>query len=70
MYCCRVPYENALKIVEELGVPEFLRKFILPPDENVAATSSYLGTAISSKRKYEEIDAEDSDNEPSHKKRT
>ncbi|GBC00248.1 hypothetical protein RclHR1_00380016 [Rhizophagus clarus] len=65
-----VPYEDALKIVEELGVPELLQKFILPPDGNIAATSSFLGTASSSKRKYEEVDAEDSDTEPSHKKRT
>lgn len=70
MYCCRVPYEDALKIAEELGVPELLQKFILPPDGNVVATSSSLGTATSSKRKYEEVDAEDSDTEPSHKKRT
>ncbi|PKY19287.1 hypothetical protein RhiirB3_432319 [Rhizophagus irregularis] len=65
-----VPYEDALKIAEELGVPELLQKFILPPDGNIAATSSSLGTATSSKRKYEEVDAEDSDTEPSHKKRT
>ena len=66
----RVPYEEAQKIVEELDQSELLRKFILPPNGNAAEISSFpLGTATSSKRKYEEVDAEDSDTGPSYKKR-
>ncbi|CAG8504681.1 16585_t:CDS:2 [Funneliformis caledonium] len=62
-----VPYEDAQKIVEELGHSELLRKFILPPSGNVTATPSVPLEVVTFKRSYEDVDAEDSDVEPSQK---